>query len=145
LTLSRSRARVAAASVSALMALACSVPPEQPIVIDFFAASRLRDLTALSRFSTVVFEPHENGVVSRFDIEDVTPERRQGDMRVKDVTVRAPVRLPDGRIQDEVIVLRLQKPERPRAAPGTPALYDGWIVTAASASERPASRATPRS
>ena len=62
----------------------------------FFAASRLRDRTALQQFSTVVFEPrirrHRSpaSTIVGVDAEDATAAG------VEDVTIDAPVRLPDG-------------------------------------------------
>ena len=38
----------------------------------FFAASRLRDLTALQKIATVVFEPTRDGIVTSFEITGVT-------------------------------------------------------------------------
>ena len=37
----------------------------------FFAASRLRDLTALRNVSTVVFEPASDGIVTSFEITGI--------------------------------------------------------------------------
>jgi hypothetical protein len=124
----------------AILTAACSVPPEQPIVSDFFAASRLRDTTALARFATVVFEPRERGIVDMFHIESVSPERTSGAVRVKQVRVRASIRGADGRIGEQVLTVTLQK----RQDVGDPrALYGGWIVTGVTDAE--ASRAAPRS
>jgi hypothetical protein len=133
-----------------LATLACSVPPEQTIVSDFFAASRLRDLTALSRFATVVFEPRERGTVTGFTIRSVTAERRVGDMRVKDVTIVAAVNQPDGRVVEAALVVTLQRVASvaSSAPPATidkkvPDLYGGWIVTGVK--DAPASPAFRRS
>lgn len=117
------------------------MPPEQPIVGDFFAASRLRDLTALSRFATVVFEPKEQGTVSRFTIQRVSPERAEGDMRVKDVEVAATVHGPDGRVVKKALTITLEK--RMREAETQRTLYDGWIVTRFT--DAPAFPSPPRS
>jgi hypothetical protein len=135
-------------SVFLLAALGCSLPPEQTIIRDFFAASRLRDLTALSRFATVVFEPRERGTVPEFTIRSVSDERREGDMRVKDVTIVASVNAPDGRVIEKPFVVTLQRPTRTASsAPAgagsrtTPDLYGGWIVTGVTdAPVSPASR-----
>jgi hypothetical protein len=119
---------------------ACSVPPEQPIIGDFFAASRLRDTTALAKFATVVFEPRQQGIVASFDIEQVSPERTAGGMRVKDVIVNAVIRGDDGRSGKRQLIVTLHKrgnDEKPRA------LYGGWIVAAVRDAEPP--RAVPRS
>ena len=111
--------------LSGLWCSSCSVPAEQPIVSDFFAASRLRDLTLLSRFATVVFEPRVNGTVAEFEIQQVGPVRQQGDMQVKEVTVAARVRTPDGKTADKRVVLTLQK----RTTSGATGLYGGWMIT----------------
>jgi hypothetical protein len=88
---------------------------EQLLLEQFFSASRLRDLTALQRFSTVVFEPLEQGTVTDFTITDVT-EIAAAPVTSKRVTVQAPVRLPDGRTASQRIVVVLQR-------------RDHWIVT----------------
>jgi hypothetical protein len=125
---------------AAAVTAACSVPPEQPIVADFFAASRLRDTTALARFATVVFEPREQGVVGSFEIEQVSPERMSGESRLKEVLVRAVVHDGDGRSSERRLTVTLQK----RGAAEDPqALYGGWMVTAVTAAA--GSRAAPRS
>jgi hypothetical protein len=118
---------------------ACSVPPEQPIIGDFFAASRLRDTTALAKFATVVFEPRERGIVASFHIEQVSPERTAGGMKIKDVTVAAVIRGDDGRSGERRLIVTLEK----RSDEDSRALYGGWIVAAVRDAE-PA-RAVPRS
>jgi hypothetical protein len=134
---------LAAVTLAALTFVGCSVPPEQTIVGDFFAASRLRDTTALSRFATVVFEPRQQGTVATFTIERVSAERQVGDMRTKEVTVSAPVRSPDGLVVEKVLVVTLQKRSRGAESQATPPLYGGWIVTAFT--DAPASPVIPRS
>src|SRR5262245_43819113 len=44
---------------------------EHALLDQFFAASRLRDLTALRNISSVVFEPREQGTVLSFAIKSV--------------------------------------------------------------------------
>ncbi len=61
--------------LTTLAAVSCSNVAEQPILTRFFAASRLRDNTALQRFSTVIFEPRSQGIITSFEITDVGPER----------------------------------------------------------------------
>ena len=75
----------------------------------FFGASRLRDTTALQQISSVVFEPRQDGMVRTFTITAVTPERIQQSIAVKDVTVEAPVILPDGRAVQKTLVITLQR------------------------------------
>jgi hypothetical protein len=59
----------------AVSASSCGYAAEYLLIERFFAASRLRDRTALARFATVIFEPHVNGTVSSFDIVHVTSDR----------------------------------------------------------------------
>jgi hypothetical protein len=67
---------LALASLTTVLALAaCSGGPEQPILNQFFTASRLRDNTTLANFTTVSFEPGVQGTVTSFDIQSVTPEQ----------------------------------------------------------------------
>jgi len=90
---------------------------EQLLLEQFFSSSRLRDRTALQQFSTVIFEPAEQGTVASFSITDVTQvEAAAGQIPSKQVTVQAPVRLPDGSTADRRIILVLQRRDR-------------WIVT----------------
>ena len=67
---------VIAISIAAIGAVACSSPPEAAVLEQFFAAARLRDNTALASFATVTFEPHIAGIVTEFDVTDVTAETR---------------------------------------------------------------------
>ena len=92
--------------------------PEQSLLEAFFGASRLRDTTALQRVSTVIFEPRAQGIVRTFEITGVTPERVDGQQTVtKDVTVAAPVTLPDGRTVRKTIVITMQREGGDRTNP----------------------------
>ena len=119
------RRRFAAALL--LCAFACSVPAEQVIISDFFAASRLRDLTALSELSTTIFEPRERGTVSEVRVESVTAERAEGSSTFKDVIVDATLHRPDGSTAQVPLVVTLS---RPAAESERSARYGGWKVTA---------------
>jgi hypothetical protein len=77
----------------ATLAAGCA-PSEQAVLDRFFRASRLRDRTALGLVATVIFEPLEHGIVTRFDIVRVVSN---GEGR-KTVSVEAPVKLPDGQV-----------------------------------------------
>jgi len=63
-------------SLPILAALACSTAPEQPILNQFFTASRLRDKSSLDSFATTIFEPRTDGAVQTFSITSVAPEQR---------------------------------------------------------------------
>jgi len=64
-------------SLTVLAAIACSGGAEQPILNQFFTASRLHDNTSLQNFSTVSFDPQTQGTVSSFSITAVTPEEHK--------------------------------------------------------------------
>ena len=77
------RPRLSAAAVFApalLVALAftvaCSPPPEQAQLRQFFRASQLRDNSTLANLSATEFDPRTAGVVTSFDIVSVSEERR---------------------------------------------------------------------
>jgi hypothetical protein len=56
-----------------LLLTACSSHPEQPILQQFFTASRLRDNQTLANFATVSFNPQTDGAVTSFSITSVSP------------------------------------------------------------------------
>lgn len=87
----------------ALAALSCGPDTERVLLSQFFAASRLRDLTALRKFSTVVFEPASDGIVTSFEI--LTVSERAG---AKEVWLTAPVKLPDGRMVSKDFAVTIQ-------------------------------------
>jgi hypothetical protein len=81
----------------------CSNAREHALLDQFFAASRLRDLTALRNVSNVVFEPREQGTVLSFEItsvEEVSPGS-------KVVRVDAQVRRPDGQTAREMLLVTI--------------------------------------
>ena len=82
---------------------------ERPILERFFGASRLRDTTALQTVATVIFEPLQQGIVRTFEITSVSPERSEGQAIAKDVTVAAPVILPDGQTVQKTLVVTLSR------------------------------------
>jgi hypothetical protein len=137
-----------------LLTVACSRGPEQFILGEFFGASRLRDKTALQAFATVPFEPHIQGIITSFTIARVSPEeyrplsmvaseigiaelsvddpqnpidvrKYDGEMVSKGVTIRAPVRLPDGQIAQKTMNIILQR----AILKGDREIVGRWIVT----------------
>jgi len=69
--------RSLALTLAAAMLIGCSSTSEQPILRQFFTASRLRDNTTLAGFAATAFEPGTDGVVTTFTITNVTPEQRK--------------------------------------------------------------------
>ena len=108
--------------VAALLAGACA-GPERPVIEQFFSASRLRDRTALQQIATVVFEPRERGIVTQFEVVQVDA-RADGSRERKNVTIAAPVAMPDGRTIQKTLVISMERNDAGR-----------WIVTAAADSE----------
>ena len=63
--------------LAAATLIGCSSTLEQPILDQFFTASRLRDNTTLAGFAAVAFDPRVDGIVTSFSITNVTPEQRK--------------------------------------------------------------------
>src|SRR4029079_16353636 len=91
-----------------LLAAACGPPPEYPLLQRFFAASRLRDTTALQQAAPIVFEPREQGVVTEFTITSVAA-RREGSRELEDVTIDAPVRPLGGEPVRQTLVVTIER------------------------------------
>jgi hypothetical protein len=114
--------------------IGCSTASEQRLLNQFFAASRLRDTTALANIATVVFEPATQGTITSFEITAVVPRSTAGGAISKEVSISAPVRLPSGQTAQKRLVVTIQR----GAA--------DWIVTAVTdAPPVPAAPSTPRS
>ena len=71
------RGSIVALAVALTTFAACSSPPEEPILQQFFRASRLNDATSLASFATTSFQPQSQGSISSFDIVSVSPEKRE--------------------------------------------------------------------
>jgi hypothetical protein len=126
-------------SLLTIVLAACSSADERILLNQFFAASRLRDLTALRNVATVVFEPATEGIVTSFELLGVTVVRAsEGQALSEEVAIDAPVRLPDGNTVEKTFVVTLQRglPE------SDPQRSGGWMITAIKAA--PASPSTPR-
>lgn len=111
--------------LTSLAVVSCSNAAEQAILNRFFAASRLRDTTALQEFSTVVFEPRSQGIVTKFEIIAVGPERHNGDLVTKEVTISASVKLPSGQTSQETLVITMRR----AILKGDKEITGRWIIT----------------
>jgi len=69
--------RSLAFTLAAATLVGCASTPEQPLLQQFFTASRLRDHTTLAGFAAASFEPATDGIVTTFSITNVTPEQRK--------------------------------------------------------------------
>lgn len=134
--------RVAAAlvvSMMAMTALGCGPNTERAVLTQFFSASRLRDLTALQKIATVVFEPARDGIITSFDIVQMTAVQGPNGLPVSEgITISAPVRLPDGRTVLKNLVVTME--HRPA---GDQDPSHGWLITAFIERPEPASTRRP--
>ena len=94
--------------VLAGLAAACGPRPEQPVLAEFFNASRLRDLTALRKIATTAFDPARDGIVTDFKIEGVD-EHEAGGRSTEDVSISAPVKPMQGPTVEKQLVVTLEK------------------------------------
>jgi hypothetical protein len=60
----------------AALEVACSRPPEQQMLNQFFRAARGRDATTAAMMSSVTLDPRQHGSVEDFTITSVGPEQR---------------------------------------------------------------------
>jgi hypothetical protein len=117
-----------AVSLLTLAALGCGHDADRVLLDQFFAASRLRDLTALRKISTVVFEPATDGMITSYEI---TGSVTRG--AVKEVSISAPVKRFDGRTVTKHFAIAIEagritaiterialRPAEGAAAPSTP-------------------------
>jgi hypothetical protein len=87
-----------------IVAGGCTWPsPERQLLLDYFQACRLYDLTVLERLSTVPCNPKTDGVVQGFEVrsvEQLTPGSRK-------VSIQAAVRMFDGSSLDRAMTITL--------------------------------------
>jgi hypothetical protein len=102
--------RAVAAGLLALTIAGCglriadSIADSDRVLIDqFFAASRLRDLTAVRKFSTVVFEPASDGIVTGYEITSIADRGA-----TKEVLLTAPVKMFDGRVVTKHLAITIE-------------------------------------
>jgi hypothetical protein len=134
------KASASAVALATLTVLSCAHDAERATLNQFFAASRLRDLTALQKIATVVFEPASDGIVTTFEIVRVTAvPGSNGKSESEAISISAPVRLPDGRTVTKTVVVTMER--RPVEGDRNPAR--GWMITGFSAG--PASPSSPQS
>jgi hypothetical protein len=118
------RALAMAAALAATLA-GCGPRPEEPVLAEFFNASRLRDRTALQKIATTMFDPARDGIITDFTVERVDAHEAGGRV-TQDVSISAPVKPLDGPTAEKQLVVTLEKD-----AAGTRSGVPGrWIVTA---------------
>jgi hypothetical protein len=103
---------------------ACSHRSEEPVLGAFFHASRLRDRTALQKFSTTMFDPAADGIITSFRITGVVTTEAGG-RALKNVSISAPVKLPGGQWLEKNLVVTLESADSGSGGAGR-----RWIVTA---------------
>jgi outer membrane murein-binding lipoprotein Lpp len=117
------RLRLVAAAVLGVCAAACAGGAERAVIDQFFAASRLRDLTALEKISSVIFEPRQDGTVLSYDIQAIRPAAGA----TEEVLVNATVRLPSGKTERRPLLITLKR------------VQEAWRVTSVRVSTESAS------
>jgi hypothetical protein len=120
------RASALALALMTLTVLSCSHDAERALLNQFFAASRLRDLTAVQKIATVVFEPATDGIITSFEILKLTAAPGPDGKAEEAISISAPVRLPDGRTTTKTFVVTLKR--GPIDGDRTPS--SGWMITA---------------
>jgi len=86
----------------------CGPKPEEPVLAEFFNASRLRDRTALQQIATTIFDPARDGIVTDFKIAGVEAHEAGG-RATEDVSISAPVKPMDGPTVEKQLVVTLEK------------------------------------
>ena len=104
-------------AIAMAMLAGCSPRAEQPILGEFFHASRLRDRTALQQLATASFDPAVHGIITNFEITGVVT-RRDGNRTLKDVSISAPVAFLNGQVVRKSLVVTIEAADR------------RWLVTA---------------
>ena len=104
-TARRRRRRTPIALVALAITVGCAGGPERAVLDQFFAASRLRDFTALEKVSTVIFEPRQDGTVLDYDVVSVTKTGAD----TEEVVVIATVNLPSGKRERRPLVVALRR------------------------------------
>jgi hypothetical protein len=117
------RVSLIVASLTVLIA-GCGPKPEEPVLAEFFNASRLRDLTALRKIATTVFDPARDGIITDFKVKRVEA-REAGGRSTEDVSITAPVRPMEGPTVEKQLVVTLEKDITGRR----PGVKGHWIVT----------------
>ena len=102
----------------------CGPKPEEPVLAEFFNASRLRDRTALQKIATTIFDPSRDGIITGFKVNRVEAHDAGG-RATEDVSISAPVKPMDGPTVEKQLVVTLEKD-----ATGMRSGVKGrWIVT----------------
>ena len=110
--------------VLAASLVGCGPKPEEPVLAEFFNASRLRDRTALQKIATTIFDPARDGIVTGFKVTGVEAHEAGG-RATEDVSISAPVKPMDGPTVEKQLVVTLEKD-----ATGMRSGVKGrWIVT----------------
>jgi hypothetical protein len=90
----------------AMVNVACGVlSPEEQLLTDFFAASRVYDTAVMARLSDVPLNPRTDGIVDSFEIERVD---RADDTRERAI-IAARVRSFDGQVRSRQMVFTLTR------------------------------------
>jgi hypothetical protein len=97
---------LAGVACAAIGGIACGVlSPEEQLLTEFFEASRVFDVSVMSRLSAIPLNPRTDGIVDSFEIERVD---RLNDQTER-VTAAARVRWFDGHVDSRQFVFTLTR------------------------------------
>ncbi len=121
-----------------ILEAACSTPPEQQPLTQFFRAARNRDATSLSMMASVSIDPRTQGSVESFTITGVSEERRaplefktltdaiekaQTDEREFQIRKKA---YSDANLKTIEEILKLERTDSPKFTPAQTAVKAEW-------------------
>ena len=97
-----------ASALWAVASVACgAASPEEQTLLRFFVTAPTLDRTVIAKYATIGFNPRTDGIVQRFTITSVDPERQEQ----KDVTIDAMVRDPNGHTARRTLVATFRRIE----------------------------------
>ena len=94
-----------ASALWALASLSCSASPEEQTLLRFFVAAPTLDLSVISKYATIGFNPRTDGIVQTFTVTAVGPNGQDR----KDVTIDAVVLQPDGITSRRTMIATFEK------------------------------------
>jgi len=113
--------RSLAITLAAATLIGCSSMSEQPILQQFFSASRLRDNTTLAGFAAASFEPGADGIITSFTITNVSPGQR------KPLALKSLAKAAEDAVAAETVVVDMSINGGPTHVDVTK--YDGELVS----------------
>lgn len=121
-----------------IVATACSRPPEQQFLTQFFRAAKARDNTTLALMSAASFDPREQGAVEDFTIATVSEEKKtplnlkalvEAEQKARDAEKEFAARkkvYQDENLETIEQVLKLERDTKAKLSPAQQAVKTAW-------------------